>query len=103
MAKSPKSSKKAAVAAVAPAPVDASPVVATGPILKAKEFTAFQAALKRVAKLNLKTATPEQKMAASLDIVKIFQLISAAWPVIVKILEALGLPIPNQPTPAPSK
>ena len=96
MAKSPKSSKKTPVPVPAPTP-------APSPILKAKEFSAFQAALKRVANVNLKTATPEQKMAASLDIVSIFQLISAAWPLIVKVLESLKLPIPNQPTPAPSK
>lgn len=96
MAKSPKSPKKPFVPTPTPAPP---------PTLKAKEFSAFQAALKRVAKTDLKTATPEQKMAVSLDIVSIFQLISAAWPLIVKVLEALKLPVPPEPnqTPATSK
>ena len=106
MAKSPKSSKKAAVAAVAPVPVDATPVASApvpNSILKAKEFSAFQAALKRVANVNLKTATPEQKAALALDITKILQAIATAWPLIVQILQSLGLPVPNQPTPAPGK
>lgn len=68
-------------------------------MLNVKQTGAFTNALKRVAKLDMAKATDDQKMKASLDIVKIFQLIQMAWPLIVEILKDLKLPIPPEPTP----
>lgn len=70
------------------------------PILNAKQTSAHLAAFKRVAQLNLKTATDAQKQAAALDIASILQAVMIAWPLIVKLLQALGLPIPAQPPAA---